>query len=35
MSVEKYKVVQISPMEEDRNQEDCKFLVILFLKLNL
>ena len=24
--LEKYKVVQIFPMMEDRNQEDCKFV---------
>ena len=31
----KYKAMQIYAMKEGRNEEDCKFLVILFLKLKL
>jgi hypothetical protein len=25
LNLEKYRAVQFSPVEEDRNQEDCKF----------
>ena len=34
-NLEKYKAVQIVPMHEDRDQEDCKFVVHFFLEQKL